>query len=106
MPDDAPQSDDRETAGDRERRRMWALSGMGFELASEIAAGALLGFGADYLFGSRPVGIIVGTVLGIVVAMGRFLRQALDLVPATKTGAVPHRETREAEATPPEERDP
>jgi F0F1-type ATP synthase assembly protein I len=56
---------------------MWRLSGMGFELASHIVAGVLLGLLGDYIFNTRPVLLIVGTIAGVIVGLAEFLRSAL-----------------------------
>jgi F0F1-type ATP synthase assembly protein I len=63
-------------------QRMWRLSAMGFTLASEVAAGALLGWLVDYLFKTDPVGVIVGCLAGMAVGMTTFIRTALE---ATKS---------------------
>jgi F0F1-type ATP synthase assembly protein I len=59
-------------------RRMWRMSAMGFTLASEVAAGALLGWLVDYLFKTDPVGVIVGSLAGMAVGMTTFIRTALE----------------------------
>jgi F0F1-type ATP synthase assembly protein I len=50
---------------------------MGFELASHIVAGVLLGLLGDYIFKTRPVLLIVGTVAGVIVGLAEFMRSAL-----------------------------
>jgi F0F1-type ATP synthase assembly protein I len=62
---------------DAEARRLWRLAGMGFTLASEIAAGALIGWLVDSLAGTRSRWIVVGTIAGVVVGLFTFIRQAL-----------------------------
>ncbi|MCA9296490.1 MAG: AtpZ/AtpI family protein [Phycisphaerales bacterium] len=57
--------------------QMWAMASMGFTLASEILAGTGLGWLVDYLGGTRPWGIIIGTIIGLAVGMTTFIRSAL-----------------------------
>lgn len=66
-----------QSIAEQERQRLWRLAGMGATLTSEILAGALIGWGLDALFGTRPTILIVGTVLGVVVGLGSFIRLAL-----------------------------
>jgi len=90
-----------EAAG-ADRRRAWAISGMGFEMASEVAAGALIGFGLDHLFGTRPGCTIAGAILGILVGMSRFIREALRLTPGPPpSGARPLEDASDDDASPP-----
>jgi F0F1-type ATP synthase assembly protein I len=63
--------------GDQESRRLWRLAGMGATMASEIAAGALIGWLLDRLFGTAPTLIVVCTIAGVVVGMTGFLRRAI-----------------------------
>ena len=56
---------------------MWRLSGMGVELASHIVAGVLLGLLGDYIFNTKPVLLIVGTIAGVIVGLAEFIRSAL-----------------------------
>ena len=49
---------------------------MGFELFSEILAGVLIGLGLDWLFGTSPVFLIIGSIAGVTVGMISFIRQA------------------------------
>jgi len=59
--------------------RLWRLSGMGATLASEVAAGALLGWLVDHLSGWSPWGVVVGAIAGLVIGMATFLRDAFRL---------------------------
>ena len=50
---------------------------MGWTLASEIIAGALIGWAVDHFSGrTAPWGVVVGTIAGVVVGMTTFLRSA------------------------------
>jgi F0F1-type ATP synthase assembly protein I len=54
--------------------RVWAI-GLNFGLM--VLAGGLLGWGADSLFNSKPWGVLVGLLLGLVVGFAQFIREAL-----------------------------
>lgn len=64
-------SDDEYSAG------LWRLAGLGMTMTSEILGGALLGWVLDYLFGTKPVLLVVFTVLGVAVGMIGFIRSAI-----------------------------
>ena len=65
----------RSSAGESER--LWRLAGLGGTMASEIAAGTLIGWGLDRLFGTRPTLLIIGSILGVVVGLVTFTRKAM-----------------------------
>jgi len=50
---------------------------MGFTLTTEVAAGVLLGWLADWAFGFDRTFIIVGAIAGVLVGMTSFIRAAL-----------------------------
>lgn len=62
-----------------ELRLGWRMAGLAFTMASEVAAGALLGWVADRMAGTAPNGILVGALLGIAVGMLGFIRGGLKL---------------------------
>ena len=64
-------------SSDRETARLWRLAGLGGTMASEIIAGALLGWVLDRVFGTKPTLLIVCTILGVVVGLATFIRSAL-----------------------------
>lgn len=92
---------------DRERdeaetRIGWKMAGIGMQVTSEVAAGALLGWLFDYWRGSGHIGVLVGSVCGICVGLYSLIRQSLilnkqlDRVAPTKgrgTPSPPPRET-------------
>jgi len=47
----------------------WALIGLGSFLVGSVVAGLVLGWFADDIWGSSPVGILVGLSVGVVVAV-------------------------------------
>ncbi|MCH2141023.1 MAG: AtpZ/AtpI family protein [Phycisphaerales bacterium] len=70
-----PTKDNPQSAEDR--NRLWRLSSMGFTLATEVAAGALIGWLADWVFGFEKTFIIVGALGGVIFGLTGFIRAAL-----------------------------
>jgi len=66
-----------QSIAERERERLWRLAGMGATMTSEILAGAAIGWLLDGMFGTGPTILIVGTILGVVIGLGSFIRMAL-----------------------------
>lgn len=56
-----------------------SLLGLGTQMMSEVAAGVLLGLGADYLLDTRNRWVVVGSIMGVVVAMWTLIRVAMRL---------------------------
>jgi len=56
-----------------------ALIGLGVQAGSEFAAAVLLGLGADYLLGTKNRWVVVGAVVGVLVAMWSMIRVAMRL---------------------------
>jgi F0F1-type ATP synthase assembly protein I len=56
-----------------------SLIGLGTQMVSEVAAGVLLGLGADYMLGTKNRWVVVGSIAGIVVAMWTVVRIAMRL---------------------------
>jgi F0F1-type ATP synthase assembly protein I len=54
--------------------RTWAI---GLDFGMTVLAGGLLGWGADYLFGWKPWGIVTGLLAGLVVGFVHFIREGL-----------------------------
>lgn len=57
----------------------WRLAGVGMHAASEVMAGALLGWLFDRWRGHGSTGLLVGSLIGIVVAMWTLLKVGLRL---------------------------
>lgn len=76
-----------ETGGE-EGRRLWRLAGMGMELASHVAGGALIGWLLDWLFSTKPTILIIGTVAGVLTGMTAFIRSALKATKASAAGTM------------------
>jgi F0F1-type ATP synthase assembly protein I len=62
-----------------ETRLGWKMAGMGFQVASEVAAGTLLGWLFDKWRGSGNIGVIVGASAGILVGLWSLIRNAYKL---------------------------
>ncbi|MCP4759898.1 MAG: AtpZ/AtpI family protein [Planctomycetes bacterium] len=60
-----------------DQNRLWRLSAMGFTLTTEVVAGTLLGWLADWAFGFERTWIIVGAVAGVLVGMTGFIHSAM-----------------------------
>jgi F0F1-type ATP synthase assembly protein I len=56
-----------------------SLLGLGTQMMSEVAAGVLLGLGADYLLDTKNRWVVVGSITGVVVAMWTLVRVAMRL---------------------------
>ena len=62
-----------------ETRIGYRMAGIGFEVASEVAAGALIGWGIGHLAGRPDRGVLIGGVAGIAVGMWTLIRGTLKL---------------------------
>lgn len=60
----------------RETRLGWRMAGVAMQTASEVAAGAALGWVVDHFADTRPWGLLIGGCLGIVVALTTLIRTA------------------------------
>ena len=77
MSDSERESEQRREAARAYSQRLWRLASLGGTMASEILAGALLGWGLDYLLGTRPWFLVILTIGGLVIGMIGFIRSAL-----------------------------
>lgn len=55
------------------------MAGVGFQVASEVAAGTILGFLFDYWRGEGHAGVLVGSLVGIAVGLWSLIRNSLKL---------------------------
>lgn len=62
-----------------EMRVGWRMAGLAFAVASEVAAGTILGYFADRMLGTAPLWTTVGAGLGISVSLYGLIRGALKL---------------------------
>lgn len=56
-----------------------SLLGLGTQMLSEVAAGVLLGIAGDYFLGTKGRWVVVGSIMGIGVAMWSVIRVALRM---------------------------
>lgn len=62
-----------------ETRIGFRMAGIGFEVASEVAAGSVLGWLVDLWVGSAPRGLLTGSILGIAVGMWSLIQGTMKL---------------------------
>jgi F0F1-type ATP synthase assembly protein I len=55
-------------------------SGVGLELAGATAGLALIGYWVDGRFGTRPWGVVIGAILGLVGGLYNLIRESLAAV--------------------------
>ena len=53
------------------------LAGIGFELAAAVAGFTFFGYLWDRHFGTRPWGLLIGALLGLIGGMYNLIRQTL-----------------------------
>lgn len=58
---------------DDERRRLYQLMGSGFEFATSVGGGALLGFFLDRWLGTKPWLLLIGVCLGFAGGLVRLV---------------------------------
>ena len=56
-----------------------SLLGLGTQMLSEVAAGILLGLAADYMLGTHNRWIVVGSIVGVAVAMWTVIRTTIRM---------------------------
>ncbi|MSR42352.1 MAG: AtpZ/AtpI family protein [Phycisphaerales bacterium] len=71
-----------------------SLFSLGTQIMSEVIAGAALGWGADALFGTNRRWIVVGAIVGVIVAMLTIARTAIKLTKRQKLEDAKRREER------------
>jgi len=79
------------------------MSGLGMEVAAQVAAGAMLGWLYDRWRGTGSTGLLVGAVAGIAVGLWSLVRGALKLNRELERHSPA---ARRAVALPPDEHDP
>ena len=55
------------------------MAGLGMEVSSTFAAGALLGWAFDHFMGTGSNGLLTGAIIGIVVGMWILIQGALKM---------------------------
>ena len=67
------------------KAKLWTLTGMGVTFASEVLAGALIGWGIDLYAKIRPWGLLSGCFFGILIASINFYKSAKAALNRKKT---------------------
>ncbi len=75
----AAEQEARREADSIERRVGFQMLGLGWQMTAEVLAGAFLGWGVDHFFGTGPKGVLVGSLVGIAVAVYSLVRGGLRL---------------------------
>jgi F0F1-type ATP synthase assembly protein I len=78
-----------------------SLLGLGTQMLSEVAAGVLLGLGADYMLGTKNRWVVVGSILGVAVSMWTVIRIAMKLQVNRREAPGPDRAERSQKKPPP-----
>jgi F0F1-type ATP synthase assembly protein I len=74
-----PENSGRAAAEAEEIRVGWRMAGLGMEVASQVAAGALLGWVFDRWRGQGSTGLLVGAIAGIAVGLLTLIRRSIKL---------------------------
>ncbi len=64
---------------DKESTMRWAAAGVGLEMAAGVAGLALLGYAFDHWRQTRPWGMLIGALLGILAGLIALIRLALKM---------------------------
>ena len=80
------------------RQTLKRYAGMGFNLVGAVLGFMAIGWLVDRGFGTRPTGVIVGAVLGVVGGMYNLIREALALSRAMERLDARSRDTQADEA--------
>ncbi len=75
----AAEREARREADSIERRVGFQMLGLGWQMTAEVLAGAFLGWGVDHFFGTGPKGVLIGSLVGIAVAVYSLVRGGLRL---------------------------
>ena len=92
----AAERDARREADSIERRVGFQMLGLGWQMTAEVLAGAFLGWGVDHLFGTGPKGVLVGSLVGIAVAVYSLVRGGLRLYKSVDRADAMRKRAREA----------
>ncbi|NLE30027.1 MAG: AtpZ/AtpI family protein [Phycisphaerae bacterium] len=64
---------------DRIVEKYLKYSGLGFELAGAVAIFCLIGYFVDQRWGTSPIGLITGAIIGIVGGMYLLIKEAYGM---------------------------
>jgi F0F1-type ATP synthase assembly protein I len=71
--------------GDKISEKYLKYSGLGFELAGSVAVFCLIGYFVDRHWGTSPIGLITGAIIGIIGGMYLLIKEAFLIDKAFKT---------------------
>ena len=86
----------RREADSIERRVGFQMLGLGWQMSTEVIAGAVLGWGVDHFFGTAPKGVLVGSLVGIAVAIYSLVRGGLRLYKSVDRADAMRKQARQA----------
>jgi F0F1-type ATP synthase assembly protein I len=86
----------RREADSIERRVGFQMLGLGWQMSTEVIAGAALGWGVDHFFGTAPKGVLVGSLVGVVVAIYSLVRGGLRLYKSVDRADAMRKQARQA----------
>jgi len=92
----AAEQDARREADSIERRVGFQMLGLGWQMTAEVLAGAFLGWGVDHFFGTGPKGVLIGSLVGIAVAIFSLVRGGLRLYKSVDRADAMRRQARVA----------
>lgn len=72
------------------------MLGLGWQMTAEVLAGAFLGWGVDHFFGTGPKGVLIGSLVGIAVAIFSLVRGGLRLYKSVDRADAMRRQARVA----------
>ncbi len=73
------QGSSRRDESEAEIRVGWRMGGLGMEVAGQMVAGAALGWLFDRWRGTGSIGLLAGSLIGIVVGLWSLVRGAMKL---------------------------
>jgi F0F1-type ATP synthase assembly protein I len=91
----AQEQDVRREADSIERRVGFQMLGLGWQMSTEVIAGAALGWGVDHFFGTGPKGVMIGALVGVVVAIYSLVRGGLRLYKSVDRADAMRKQARE-----------
>ena len=94
----AKEQEVRREADSIERRVGFQMLGLGWQMSTEVIAGAALGWGVDYFFGTGPKGVTIGSLVGVAVAIYSLVRGGLRLYKSVDRADAMRKQAREATA--------
>ena len=94
----AQEQEVRREADSIERRVGFQMLGLGWQMSTEVIAGAALGWGVDHFFGTGPKGVMIGALVGVVVAIYSLVHGGLRLYKSVDRADAMRKQARETVA--------